>query len=164
LAHRVAQFFGHLTARVDPGEIELVHRVLPGAAWPLFAAMPVADRRHALDVAASLATAGHQDPDLLGAALLHDAAKGDRMRLWHRVAGVLLQAVAPRALARLAASDQRSWRYPFHLYLHHAALSADAALAAGCSARVADFIRGSNASADAPLAAALRRADDGGEA
>jgi len=83
------------------------------------------------------------------------------MRLWHRVAGVLLQAIAPRALTRLASSDERSWRYPFHLYLHHAALSADAALAAGCGPRVAGFIRGSNAPADAPLAMALHRADDG---
>ena len=161
MAHRVAQFFGHLTARVDPGEMELVRRVLPRAAWPLFEAMPVADRRHALDVAARLAAARQDDPDLLAAALLHDAAKGDRMRLWHRVAGVLLQAMAPRALARLASPNERSWRYPFHLYLHHAALSADSALAAGCSARVADFIRGSSGPADAPLAAALRRADDG---
>jgi len=141
--------------------MELVRRVLPGTAWPLFSAMPVADRRHALDVAARLAAAGHHDPDLLGAALLHDAAKGERMRLWHRVAGVLLHAIAPRALARLASSDERSWRYPFHLYLHHAALSADAALAAGCGHRVAGFIRGSNAPADTELAAALRRADDG---
>ena len=136
--------------------------MLPDAAWSLFAAMPVADRRHALDVAARLAATGHQDPDLLGAALLHDAAKGHQMRLWHRVAGVLLQAIAPRALARLASPDERSWRYPFHLYLYHAALSADAALAAGCGARVADFIRGSSGPADAALAAALRRADDAG--
>ncbi len=84
------------------------------------------------------------------------------MRLWHRVTGVLLEAVAPRTLARLASPDQRSWRYPFHLYLHHAALSADAALAAGCSPRTAALIRGSIDPADAPLAAALRRADEGG--
>jgi len=143
--------------------MELARRVLPDTAWPLFAAMPVADQRHALDVAARLEAAGQRDPDLLAAALLHDAAKGDRMRLWHRVAGVLLQAIAPRGLARLASSDARSWRYPFHLYLHHAALSADAALAAGCGPRVAAFIRGSSEPADAPLAAALRRADDGAE-
>ncbi len=83
------------------------------------------------------------------------------MRLWHRVGGALLEAVAPRALARLASPDQRSWRYPFHLYLHHAALSADAAQAAGCTQRAAGFIRGSSDPADAPLAAALRRADEG---
>jgi hypothetical protein len=162
LAHRVAQFFGHLTARVDPGEIEAARRLLPDAAWPLFAAMPTADRRHALDVVARLAAAGHQDRDLLAAALLHDAAKGHRMRLWHRVGGVLLGRLAPRSLARLASSDPGSWRYPFHLYLHHAALSADAALAAGCHPRVAAFIRGSSEAVDAPLAAELRRADEGG--
>lgn len=162
MGHRVAQFIGHLTARVDPGEIDRARPLLPDTAWPLFAEMPTADRRHALDVAARLAAAGERDPDLLAAALLHDAAKGHRMRLWHRVAGVLLEAVAPRTLARLASADQRSWRYPFHLYLHHAALSADAALAAGCSPRTAALIRGSIDPADAPLAAALRRADEGG--
>ena len=159
--HRVTQFLGHLTARVDPGEIEVAQRLLPESAWTLFTGMPTADRRHALDVVARLAAAGQRDPDLLAAALLHDAAKGPRMRLWHRVTGVLLQAVAPRALMRLASPDERSWRYPFHLYLHHAALSADAASAAGCSPRAAAFIRGSAGPEDAPLAAALHRADEG---
>lgn len=135
--------------------------MLPDTAWPLFTQMPIADRRHALDVAARLVATGQRDPDLLAAALLHDAAKGHRMRLWHRVAGVLLEAAAPRALARLASPDQRSWRYPFHLYLHHATLSADAAVAAGSSSRTAAFIRGSTDPHDALLVAALRRADEG---
>lgn len=162
MAHRVAQFFGHLTARVDPAEMEVASRLLPDAVRPLFMAMPIADRRHALDVMGRLVVTGDTDPDLLTAALLHDAAKGHRMRLWHRVSGVLLEALAPRALSRLASPDEGSWRYPFHLYLHHAALSADAVLAAGCSPRAAAFIRGSTDPADAVLAAALRRADEGG--
>lgn len=157
--HRVAQFIGHLTARVDPGEEARARHLLPDAAWPLFAAMPTADRRHALDVAAHLLASKQTDPDLLAAAMLHDAAKGHRMRLRHRVAGVLLQAVAPRALSRLASPDEASWRYPLHLYLHHADLSAEAALRAGCPTRTADFIRGTSEPADAPLAAALLRAD-----
>jgi hypothetical protein len=160
--HRVAQFIGHLTARVDPDEEERARILLPGVAWSLFARMPTADRRHALDVAGRLVAAGHHDPDLLAAALLHDAAKGSRMRLWHRVAGVAVEAVAPRTLARLASPDERSWRYPFHLYLHHATLSADAALAAGCRRRTAALIRGSTEPGDAALADALRRADEGG--
>jgi hypothetical protein len=159
--HRVGQFIGHLTARVDPLEEERARRLLPDVAWPLFAGMPTADRRHGLDVAGRLLAIGQADADLLAAAMLHDAAKGRRMRLWHRVAGVLLEAVAPRTLARLASDDARSWRYPFHLYLHHAALSADAALAAGCSLRTAAFIGGTTEAPDAPLAAALRRADEG---
>jgi hypothetical protein len=158
--HRVAQFFGHLTARVDPDEEVRARALLPAKAWQLFASMPTADRRHGLDVAAHLLAAGHADPDLMAAAMLHDAAKGRRMRLWHRVAGVMLGALAPRALSSLASPDQRSRRYPFHLYLHHAALSADAAMGAGCSPRTASFIRGSVPDADAPLLAALTRADE----
>jgi hypothetical protein len=159
--HRVAQFIGHLTARVDPDEEERARALLPDACWSLFAQMPTADRRHALDVTARLVAVGQHDPDLLAAALLHDAAKGSHMRLWHRVAGVVLEAVAPRALVGLASPDQRSWRYPFHLYLHHATLSADAALAACCSRRTAALIRGSVEPDDAAVAAALRRADEG---
>lgn len=161
MGHRVGQFIGYLTAHVDPIEIERARPLLPDTAWALFTQMPTADRRHALDVAGRLVAAGQRDPDLLAGALLHDGAKGHRMRLWHRVGGVLLEAISPRALARLASSDEGSWRYAFHLYLHHAALSADAALAAGCSTRAAAFIRGSTEPADAPLAAALRRADEG---
>jgi hypothetical protein len=160
LVRRVGQFIGHLTARVDPGEEAGARHLLPAAAWPLFAAMPTADRRHALEVAARLLAAGQTDRDLLAAAMLHDAAKGHRMRLWHRVAGVLLATLAPRALSALASSNQRSWRYPFHLYLQHPALSAEAALRAGCDERTADFIRGTTQLADAPLAAALRSADE----
>ena len=157
--HRVEQFFGHLTARVDPGETELVDRILPVDARHLFAAMPVADRRHALDVAQRLLASGHDDPDLVAAALLHDAAKGHRLRLWHRVAGVLLEAVAPRLLARLGSVDERSRRYPFHLYLHHAELSANAAVTAGCTVRTGALIRGQTGPDDVAVAAALVAAD-----
>jgi hypothetical protein len=158
--HRVEQLIGHLRARVEPDETALARRLLPSAAWPLFSRMPVADRRHALDVATRLTAAGRDDPDLLVAALLHDCAKGQQLRLWHRVAGVLLEVVAPRLLARMASPVPGSWRHAFHLYLHHAALSADAAAAAGCSPRAVAFIGGTASQADASLAAALTAADE----
>jgi hypothetical protein len=146
---------------VDPVEMALVRRILPPGGSRLFASMPVADRRHGLDVAAELLRAGHDDPDLLGAALLHDAAKGHRMRLWHRVAGVLLESLAPSLLGRLADPDPASWRHPFHLYLHHAPMSAELAQAAGCTGRLAAFIRGEAADEeDARLVHALTLADD----
>ena len=157
---RVGQFVAHLTARVDDAEQSAALTALPPGARAIFAGMPVADRRHALDVAARLVDAGHNDPDLLAAALLHDVGKGERMRVWHRVAGVVLEAVAPRLLERLSSGNPRSWRYPFHLYLRHAELSAEHALAAGCSARAAAFIRGVAAVEDRDRLAALRRADD----
>jgi hypothetical protein len=159
--HRVAQFVAHLRATVQPAEAAEVRPLLTDGAWRLFASMPVADRRHALDVVARLRAAGHGDRDLLAAALLHDVAKGNRMRLWHRVAGVLLEALAPAALRRLALSDVASWRHPFHLYLHHARLSADMAEAAGCSPRTVAFLRESAVDpVDVQLASALKAADD----
>ncbi len=151
----------HVRARVEPAEVALVNRILPPGGSSLFASMPVADRRHGLDVAEELLRAGHDDPDLLGAALLHDAAKGHRMRLWHRVAGVLLEALAPSVLRRLASSAPASWRHPFHLYLHHAPMSAELALDAGCTPRLAAFVRGEAAAGeDARLLHALTVADD----
>lgn len=134
--------------------------MLPAGARSLFEAMPVADRRHALDVVQRLLASGHQEEDLLVAALLHDAAKGHRLRLWHRVAGVLLSAAAPRLLDRLGSVDENSWRYPFHLFRHHAEISARFALSAGCSPRAAALIRGEVSGKDRALAAALLSADE----
>jgi hypothetical protein len=158
--HRVGQFVAHVRARVAPEEAALARRVLAAPLGDLFDGMPVADRRHALDVAGRLLAAGHDDPDLLAAALLHDVAKGRRMRLWHRIAGVLLEALAPAVLRRLASPDPRSWRHPFHLYLHHADLSAQLVVAAGGSPRVATFIGGEASGDDARLQRALADADD----
>ncbi|MDQ3690608.1 MAG: hypothetical protein M3406_11365 [Chloroflexota bacterium] len=158
--HKVAQFVAYVRARVEPREAALVRRLLPDAGVTLFESMPVADRRHALDVAGTLTEMGIDDRDVLGAALLHDAAKGHRMRLWHRVAGVLLEAALPSALRALASPDTTSWRHPFHLYLHHAPMSAALATEAGCAPRVADFIRGEVSEADAQLLRALGKADD----
>lgn len=158
--HRVGQLVAHVRARVEPSEERFAAGVLDPAALELFRAMPVADRRHGLDVAERLVAAGIDDADLLGAALLHDAAKGHRMRLWHRVAGVLLESVAPSVLRRLADPDPASWRHPFHLYLHHEPMSAELALAAGCSPRLAGFIAGTGSGADALLQRALTVADD----
>ena len=140
-----------------------MRRQLPDAAATLFAEMPVADQRHALDVADRLARAGHDDRDLLAAALLHDAGKGRRMRLWHRVGGVLLEALAPALLRTLAVERPASWRHGFWLYLHHAAVSADLAEAAGCSPATGRLIRGAPADEhEARLVRALEAADGAG--
>ena len=155
------QFAAHVRASVTPDEESLARTVLPTAAWALFAAMPVADRRHALDVAERLLAAGHGEPEILTAALLHDVAKGHRMRLWHRVGGVLLEAAAPSLLRRVASADRGSWRHPFWLYLHHAQLSAELAERAGCSPTTVRLIRGEpHGEPEARLARALRTADD----
>ena len=157
---RVAQFVAHVRARVDPAEEAGALAQLPPAAAALFEAMPVADRRHAIDVVTALARQGIDDPDVRIAGLLHDVAKGHRVRIWHRVGGVLLEALAPRLLHRIASPDPRSWRHPWFLHLHHARLSAQLAEAAGCSPRADAFRRGAVPDADAQLLRALVAADD----
>ena len=158
-AYRVRQFRDHLRARVSAEERAAAHALLPPRASAVFDTMPLADQRHALDVVARLRADGHFDADLLAAALLHDAGKGRRIRLWHRVVSVLVEAVAPSRLERLGSPDPGSWRHPFYLQRHHEALSARTALEAGCSPRVVAFIGGTSEPGDAQLAAALQAAD-----
>jgi len=157
--YRVRQFRNYLRARVSSDERSAAHALLPPRASAVFDAMPVADQRHALDVTARLQAAGLTDPDLLAAALLHDTGKGARVRLWHRVVAVLVQAVSPSRMDALGSADPTSWRHPFYLHRHHEMLSARVALEVGCGPRVAAFIVGVPEGADARLAAALRAAD-----
>ncbi len=84
------------------------------------------------------------------------------MRLWHRVAVVLIQLVSPGLLGRLAKDEQGSWRRLFYVQLHHAAIGAEAARLAGCSATTVNLIDRHEDALDQtpdPLLAALQAAD-----
>lgn len=123
----------------------------------LFESMHPADRRHGLDVVASLRAAGVTSPDALVAGLLHDAGKG-RTGVWPRVAYALgdhygrwiwgVAAVLPGfgpALDRLRT---------------HAEASARLATAAGCSPRTVELIRSQEAAIDPEFGELLRLADE----
>ena len=123
----------------------------------LFDVMHAADRRHGLDVVASLRAEGVTDPDLLLAGLLHDAGKG-QTGVWPRVAYTLGQRYGPwiwrvaalvpgfgPALGRLSA---------------HAETSAVLAATAGCSARTVALIRDQDAPTDPEFGELLRLADE----
>ncbi len=105
----------------------------------LFDAMPVADRRHGLDVVADLRARGAVDPDLMVAGLLHDCGKGSSVRLLHRVAWSLGQRYGAWI-----------WRVAGHLptferglagMRDHPTRSAALAARAGCTARTVELIR-----------------------
>jgi hypothetical protein len=106
----------------------------------LFQQMPPNDQRHGLAVMQALQAQGHSDRDLLAAALLHDAGKVGVLRLWHRVAVVLLRAFWPALLDWLARDGAPGWRYPLYVQRIHAQRGAELARAAGCSARTATLI------------------------
>ena len=92
------------------------------------------DERHAEVTAARLRELG-ADSELALAGFLHDRAKPRDTRLWHRVAGVLLRAVAPARRARLSRGGST-----FARYLDHAARGADLARREGRSQRVVRLI------------------------
>jgi hypothetical protein len=127
----------------------------------LFARMSPNDRRHALAVVYTLRQAGHHNPALVQAALLHDVGKSAGQPLIHRVLIVLLEAFWPAALQRLskptAAASERMieddhyvgdvslervswWRRPFVIHARHAFIGAAWAAEAGCEPLVVELI------------------------
>jgi predicted HD phosphohydrolase len=129
----------------------MLHRVRQTARF--LAAGPAGDARHAERTAAILRALG-ADEELIAAGRLHDLAKPAGTRLWHRVAGVVLDRVAPRVRRELARGDST-----FARYLDHARRGAEEARRRGASDRVVFLIAGHHSpprSADARL---LARAD-----
>jgi hypothetical protein len=164
--YRAGQFFRALAARVRPDEQATLDAILTPAQQALFRRMPRHDRRHSLDVLYTLRRRGETDPTLMQAALLHDVAKSDGVRLWHRVAVVVLKAAAPRVLDWLAARPI-GWRRGFYCHRHHPQRGAEWAAAAGCDPLAVALIRQHQLavptewqnSREGALLAALRSAD-----
>ncbi len=150
IRYRVQQFLAKLR-RQDAIDEAVLAPYLNSVQRELFRSMPTSEQQHALDVLHALRAEGQEEVALAQAALLHDVGKvlpnvrrgkaSRRVHLWHRVARVLLQALHPALLHRLAADDSDSWRYPFYILLHHAALGADLAAEAGVEPLAASLIR-----------------------
>jgi hypothetical protein len=121
--------------------------------------MHVADRRHGLDVVATLRAEGVTDTEVLLAGLLHDAGKG-QTGVWPRVAYSLgqeygrwvwdLAGVVPRSGFRAAMVRLRD----------HADTSASLSAAAGCSPRTVELIRHQDAPIDPDAGRLLKLADE----
>lgn len=156
-ASRARQFRAHLRASVTPEERAALVSWIARPQLKLFDAMHVADRRHGLDVVASLRAEGGADPDLLVAGLLHDSGKGDT-GIWPRVAyslGSRYGAWIPRA-----ASVIPGFRSALERLRTHAETSAALAADAGCSSRTVELIRNQDAPLDPEFGELLRLADE----
>jgi hypothetical protein len=156
-AARTRQFRAHLRARVTPEERSALEAWTTPAQLALFDSMHVADRRHGLDVVASLRAEGVVDRDLLVAGLVHDAAKGDT-GVWPRVAYALGSRYG--AWIVRVASLLPGFRPALVRLDRHAEASAVLAAAAGCSDRTVELIRHQDDPVDPDFGELLRLADE----
>jgi hypothetical protein len=155
---KVRQFRRHIAGRIQPDERAALTSWLTPAQLELFDAMHRADRRHGLDVVATLRSAGHADRDVLLAGLFHDASKGAQVGLWPRVAwslGERYGEIVLRVTRRLPGFGNA-----FERLRDHPERSAQLALGAGCSTVTADLIRHQAAPLDTDAGVALRLADE----
>jgi len=159
--YRSRQFFRSVGASISHDERAEVALFLNEAQQRLFFSMTARDQRHSLDVLHVLFRQGQTDARLLSAAPLHDIGKG-RIRLWHRVAYVLIRAVSPRLLRRLASSDSASWRGALAAIANHSERGAALVKAIGAPDEVVHLVRTHEVPDEPadPRQAALRAADE----
>jgi hypothetical protein len=155
---KVRQARTHVGARVSVSERADVAVWLTPAELALFDAMPVADRRHGLDVVAHLRELGARDSDLMVAGLLHDCGKGPGVRFSHRVAWSLGERYGDRIIDGCAIVP--GFRAAFDRIRDHADISAEMLLGAGASPRAADLARHQARPVDPVLGELLRAADE----
>lgn len=155
---KVRQFRRHVFARVAAGEREALTAWLTPAQLGLFDAMHPADRRHGLDVVATLRERGVRETDVLVAGLLHDCGKGTEVGLWARVAWSLSEAFGPWVL--IAARRLPGFGPAIERLRDHASVSAELAAAAGCSPRAVALIREQEAPTDEEYGELFHFADE----
>ena len=150
---------------LTPIETAYVRQILTSSQTTLFEALPLYERRHALNVCRTLVWGGYgSDHELLQAALLHDLGKfdpatGRTIPIWLKVVNVVL---GRRMVARLASERGGSWRYMFWLQAHHEKRGITLAESVGSSPRVIALLDGYSSlkyPAD-PSQVALAWADD----
>lgn len=141
-AYRLQQGLRALGAGVMPVDDALAAQYLSPSLYALYRRLRRSERAHSLRVLRDLVAAGHTEPDLLAAALLHDVGKTRYpFPLWEKVLVVLVKALAPRLYRRWGSSVSEGWRRPFAISVQHPVWGADMALRAGSSSRTATLIR-----------------------
>jgi hypothetical protein len=156
-ASKTRQFRSHVRARVGARERDELAGWLSPSQLALFDTMHPADRRHGLDVAATLRAEGATDADVVVAGLLHDAGKGDT-GVWPRIAFSLGQRYG-RWVWRIAGL-MPGWRVAINRLETHAESSASLAEVAGCTPRTVALILDQDEPKDAEFGELLRLADE----
>lgn len=143
LPYRLQQFWRNLTA--GPLTLEArseIEALLSPSELALFEQYSLADQWHSYRVLRMLCEAGHTQPDLLRAALLHDIGKSRvRLSLVDRTLIVAAEVIAPDTVKAWGQEMSDGWKRPFAVRAHHPAWGAEMAAAAGSTPGVVELIR-----------------------
>ncbi len=129
----------------------------------LFRRMKPSEQTHSFAVLQRLLAAGHTDPDLRAAALLHDVGKvRSPLSVWDRTLIVVGKRLFPNTVVRWGNGEPRGLRRPFVTAARHADWGADLSAAAGASVRTVELVRVHQnfSHPEDTLLTALQQADD----
>lgn len=142
LRYRTLQFVRTILGKQTESQLQLVRHYLPDSLIPLFMSMSPTDQSHSLRVCEALLDQGHEDPDLLAAALLHDVGKSlESPTVWERVLVVLANQIAPHRVLNWSEAEARGWRRPFVIAHKHPDWGADLVAKHGGSETLIELIR-----------------------
>ena len=142
--YRIRQFKQAVLApALTETELAEIRAILADNEFALFLQFDRGEQWHSYQVLRTLRAAGHVQPELWQAALLHDVGKTKSpLSVWERSLIVLLEKMMPAQTAvwGKGATGQR-WQRPFVVKAQHPAWGAEMAEAAGSSDLVINLIR-----------------------
>lgn len=134
IGYRARQFWHAIRSEPDERALALAQELLSPPLLALFEQQQASEQAHCLRILTQLLEQGEDQPDLLAAALLHDAGKSRYpLKVWERVLVVLGRALLPRQAKRWGQGEARGWRRAFVVAEQHPAWGAEMASRAGAS-------------------------------
>lgn len=131
--YRLWQFWQIVTAvPLEPAARAEIAAILSASELSLFNRFSLNDQWHSYRVMKMLQEAGHHEPALLVAALLHDVGKTKLpLSIWERSLIVLASILLPRQTAVWGQGEAVGWKRPFVVKTQHPTWSAEMAAMAG---------------------------------
>jgi putative nucleotidyltransferase with HDIG domain len=141
--YRTRQFWLAWRARsLTEKDLAPARSVLTADQMQLFTCLQPSEQIHALRVLQTVQDEGHNNLDLLTAALLHDIGKARApLRLWERVLIVLAKGLFPERTKSWGTGRLDGWMRPFVIAEQHPAWGADMAAEVGTSPLAVSLIR-----------------------
>jgi putative nucleotidyltransferase with HDIG domain len=143
MLYRIRQFKQAIAApELNDIQLTEVKEILEGAELALFLRFDRGEQWHSFQVMRTLKEAGHDQPELLQAALLHDVGKTrSPLSVWDRSFVVVMKKMLPGKTAVWGNHSAQGWKRPFVVKAQHPEWGAEMAEAAGSSALVVNLIR-----------------------